>query len=40
MGVSCGTYREQECCIHGFRWERKGKSHLEDLEVDGKFILK
>jgi len=39
MRVSCGTYREQEGCIQGFRWEREGKNHLEELAVGGKIIL-
>ena len=40
MGVPYGTYGGQECCIRGFRWEREGNNHLEDLGVDGKIILK
>ena len=28
MGGTCGTYMEQESCIHGFGWETEDKRPL------------
>jgi hypothetical protein len=37
MGGACGTYWGEDRCIRVRKPE--GKSHLEDLSVDGKVIL-
>jgi hypothetical protein len=36
----CGTYGEEEKCIQSFGGETKEIGHLEDLDVDGRIILK
>jgi len=41
MGRACGTYGVEGRCIQGFGGETpRGKDHVQDLDVDGKIILK
>ena len=39
IGGTCGTYGEEQRCIHGFGGEREG-DHLGDPDVDGRIILR
>jgi hypothetical protein len=41
MGGTCGTYGRKERCIQDCWWGDLGeRDHLENLNVDGKVILK
>jgi hypothetical protein len=41
MGAVCGTYRSQERCIQGSGGgDLRERAHLEDLDKDGRIILK
>jgi hypothetical protein len=41
MGEACGMYGRQEGCIQGVWWgDLRERDYLEDLDVDGRIILK
>ena len=40
LGGVCGTYWSRERYIQGFGGKTSGKDNLEDLDVNGKVILK
>jgi hypothetical protein len=41
MGRTCGIYGKQERCIQGFcGGDLRERDHFEDLDVDGRTILK
>jgi hypothetical protein len=40
MNGTCSTYGRQERCIQGLKERHKGIDHLENLDVDGRILLK
>ena len=41
IGGKCGTYGVEDSCVQAFDVEKlKERSHLYDLDVDGRIILK
>jgi hypothetical protein len=40
MGGACGTYWGKGRCVQGFVGNLRERSHLKDLGIDGRIILK
>ena len=40
MDGACSTNTRQECCIQGFGGDLRDRDHLEDLDIDGRMLLK
>jgi len=41
MGAACSTFRSERKCIQGFGGgTRGGKNYFEDLDINGKIILR